>query len=442
MGKRKTTEQFKEEMFKVNPNIEVLGEYTGSRGKVSVRDKTCNHEWNSSTPHDLLRGHGCPECSHARKRKTDDQFKKELTIKNPNIKPLEIYKGTNIKILVRDKVCLHEWKAEPDSLLRGHGCPVCCNNPKTTEQFKKELKEINSNIEVLSEYIGANIKILVKDKVCGHTWDSSTPNRLLRGIGCPTCAINRRLIDRTGEINYNKNKEKMTIIKYINYSSIDVQFEDGTIVQNKTYGEIKNGSIINPYAISVYGIGYFGEGEYVSSINNKVTPYYRVWVSMLDRCYNEECRLVYPSYENCSVADEWHNFQNFAKWYEENYYQVNDEQMHLDKDILIKGNKIYSPETCVFVPNKINTLFCKCDSVRGDYPIGVCLHGSSYMARCRNTFLEKPVYLGLFPTPEKAFEKYKYCKEEHIKEIADFYKEQIPDKLYKALYRYEVQITD
>ena len=66
---------------------------------------------------------------------------------------------------------------------------------------------------------------------------------------------------------------------------------------------------------------------------------------------------------DCSVYEGWHNFQNFAKWYEDNYYEIEEEQMHLDKDILVKGNKVYSPDTCVFVPETINGLFVKSNAI-------------------------------------------------------------------------------
>ena len=97
-----------------------------------------------------------------------------------------------------------------------------------------------------------------------------------------------------------------------------------------------------------FGVGVTGQGEYshlVRKINGKHTKVYSVWHDMLGRCYNKKYQEKKPTYIGCTVCEEWHNFQNFAKWYEENYYEVNNEEMALDKDILIKGNKIYSPQT-------------------------------------------------------------------------------------------------
>lgn len=156
----------------------------------------------------------------------------------------------------------------------------------------------------------------------------------------------------------------------------------------------------------------------------------------------------YSTYKNCTVCDEWLYYPNFKQWYDNNYYEVNNEEMHLDKDILNKGNKVYSPETCVFVPQSINSLFIKSDKTRGDLPIGVDWHKANqvYQTRCRvfnvKTLKNNSKYLGCYNTPQEAFDTYKKAKEENIKQIADYYKDRIPSKLYDTMYSYEVEITD
>jgi hypothetical protein len=118
----------------------------------------------------------------------------------------------------------------------------------------------------------------------------------------------------------------------------------------------------------------------------------------------------------------------------------------LDKDILFKGNKIYSPETCCFVPNEINVLLCKNDSKRGKMPIGVyerkMVNGYKYVAYVNNT--KKHFHLGTFDTPKEAFQAYKSAKEAYIKEMAtQYYKDgKITERVYDALMKYEVEITD
>ena len=120
--------------------------------------------------------------------------------------------------------------------------------------------------------------------------------------------------------------------------------------------------------------------------------------------------------------------------------------MDLDKDILVKGNKIYSPETCMFVPQNINKLFTKSNKIRGKYPIGVYFNknANKFKAQCRIFYNGKTQQesLGLYNTIEDAFNAYKQFKEANIKQMADEYKGKIPDKLYEAMYDYKVEITD
>ena len=133
-------------------------------------------------------------------------------------------------------------------------------------------------------------------------------------------------------------------------------------------------------------------------------------------------------------------FSNFEKWFNDNYYEIENEQMELDKDILIKGNKIYSPENCIFVPHNINTLFVKNDKKRNCL-IGVFkLKENKYTSKISTMNGRKQ--LGTYNTEIEAFNAYKKAKEDYIKEVADLYKDKIPQKLYDAMYKYEVEITD
>lgn len=259
------------------------------------------------------------------------------------------------------------------------------------------------------------------------------------------CSINKE--KRIGEISYNKLNSKMTIVEYFRNDNIIVEFENGYQI-NTQYKAFKIGNVINPYDKSVYNIGYIGEGKYKTRENNKITNRYSIWRNMLERCYDETHRDRYKAYKDCVVCEEWHNYQNFSQWYEDNFYQIKNEVMCLDKDILVKGNKLYSPSTCIFVSQRINLLFTKCDKSRGDYPIGVNYHKKKkkYQANCSiyDTVSQKPKrkYLGSYIFPQQAYEIYKKFKEKYIKQVANEYRDKIPDKLYDALYRYEVDISD
>lgn len=254
-------------------------------------------------------------------------------------------------------------------------------------------------------------------------------------------------INRKGEKNYNSFGSEMIIINYRGTLDIDVyspQYD--WIAKGIQYNHFKNGKISCPYERRYFNVGYLGEGKYKVSENSKHTRAYYTWQNMLERCYNEKYHEKHPTYINCTVCKEWHNFQNFSKWYEENYYKVKSERMCLDKDILHKGNKIYSPETCVFVPQRINKLFTKRDNKRGESCIGTSPYQNKYMVKCwlinPETGKSKCEYLGLYNTEIEGFEVYKYYKEKNIKQVADYFKSKIPSELYDGMYSYEVEITD
>ena len=249
--------------------------------------------------------------------------------------------------------------------------------------------------------------------------------------------IANKYSNRIGEISKNKYGSIMKITKYNGATDVEVTFEDG-FVTHSYYLDFKKGKVANPLDKTNYNIGYFGVGEY-----NSKHRAYKIWKDMFKRCYDIKYLSKFNTYIDCLVCEEWYDYQKFADWYYKNYYEIENNRMELDKDILHKGNKIYSPETCVFVPQEINYLFVKCNKNRGEYPIGVYLHsdGDKYVAECSN-INKKGKYLGRYDTVEEAFEVYKDYKEEVIKRIADKYYGLIPDKLYKAMYDYKVNITD
>ncbi len=252
--------------------------------------------------------------------------------------------------------------------------------------------------------------------------------------------------DRTGEIGYNSFGSKMKIILYEGKRKIKVYFEQYDWISDYVeYVAFKRGNIRCPYEARVYDVGYQGEGKYNFYDCKEL---YDTWYDMLKRCYDPYYINKYPTYIDCYVCEEWHNFQNFAEWFYKNYYVCNNEQMHLDKDILIKGNKIYSPRTCIFVPRRINSLFLKSNKNRGSYPIGITFRKRDNVLEVKCSIFNgckyKSKYLGQFPLnkPFQAFYTYKIFKEKYIKQIADEYKNFIPKKLYDAMYEYKVEIND
>lgn len=169
----------------------------------------------------------------------------------------------------------------------------------------------------------------------------------------------------------------------------------------------------------------------------------RLWNDMQTRCYNKKFHERQPQYKECKICDEWLNDKNlFFKWVDDNYYIVGDEQIDLDKDILVKGNKIYSPETCVFVPHSINTLFINGKKRRGDCPLGVHFDNGKNKYRACLAINKTNIKLNWHHTQEKAFEEYKRHKEALIITTADKYKGIIPSHLYNAMLNWEIEKTD
>lgn len=181
--------------------------------------------------------------------------------------------------------------------------------------------------------------------------------------------------------------------------------------------------------------GVLGFG--INDLNDRCGLAYRIWRNTIVRCYSEDYLARFPTYIGCSVCDEWRYFSNFKKWFDEHH----KEGWCLDKDILIKGNKTYSPHACCFVPNEINALFNKCKNNRGKTDIiGVTFRRGKYIARVNKFGLPKQV--GVFSDKFQAFNAYKKAKEGYIKEVADKWKDKLELRVYEALYNYQVEITD
>ena len=254
-------------------------------------------------------------------------------------------------------------------------------------------------------------------------------------------------INRIGEEVVNNFGSKMIIKEYRKYSDIDVYFPEYDFTfKHAHYNSFKNGNIRCPYEKREYNHGYLGEGKYKMSENGKHTKEYDIYHEMLKRCYDPKYQEKHTTYKDCRVEDYLLNFQHMAKWINENYYEVPGERLHLDKDILYKGNKIYNRNSCIFVPQRINELFTKCDKFRGSDPIGVSPNSSgNYEARCNNGY-GKLIYLGVYHTKEQAFQVYKQYKEKVIKDVINSYEGIIPEphysRLKEAMYNYKVEIDD
>lgn len=246
---------------------------------------------------------------------------------------------------------------------------------------------------------------------------------------------------RIGEVGVNSFGTPMEIVEYQSVRKIKVKFLDkkGAIVES-SYSQFLSRKIKNPYDPVVAKVGYIGEGRYRSRVDKILQTPYRTWRHMLERCYDP--KAITPAYEGIKVCEEWHNYQNFAKWWEENYYEVGDDRMDLDKDILSNNRaREYSPSTCVYVPSRVNFLFIK--RPKKDIPTGVSLVKGSGKYWARGGVNNKEIKGGIYETVEEAFEVYKREKEralkEHCLELKKKYGDKIPSKVYEAIMTYEIE---
>jgi len=192
----------------------------------------------------------------------------------------------------------------------------------------------------------------------------------------------------------------------------------------------------------VYGVGN-NEGKYRATGNRE----YYLWKAMLARCYELPRPLNHAKYEGCTVSENFKSYSYFYEWCQSQVgFNSKDEKgksWHLDKDLLIKGSRLYGEDTCVYVPPSVNFLLTKRESKRGDCCIGVRFHkrDNVYEARCNNgTGASK--YLGYYDTEQEAFLAYKSFKESYIKQVANEYSYQLDPRAYQALMNYQVEITD
>ena len=238
------------------------------------------------------------------------------------------------------------------------------------------------------------------------------------------------------------NYGKCFIIGYKNARNVLICFYEPFCIVKCYLSNLKIGNVFNPMCPSFYKKGYMGVGKYSS----KDKEVFSLWYSMLDRAYSDKYHINQPTYKDVTVCEEWLNFQNFATWCEsQEFFNAKDSKgrrYEIDKDLLIKDNRIYSPKACCFIPREVNITLVRRLKSRGEYPIGVTY------CKSRNTFVAKfgcnnsTRYLGSFDNIEEAFQAYKVAKENHIKDLAVSLLGKIDDNVYKALINYEVNIND
>lgn len=251
--------------------------------------------------------------------------------------------------------------------------------------------------------------------------------------------------ERLKEERLNNQGYLMKIVEYIDFNNITVEFQDEHKAKIHTnYKHFLSGQVKNPYHPTIFNVGILGD-KLPAKENGKITKEYNTWSSMLRRCFDEKYKNKKPTYKDVTCCKEWLLFDNFYEWLhdQKNFKKwLSNDKWSIDKDILVKNNKIYSPETCCLVPNKINSLFIKNNAKRNNLPIGVQKHQKKYRA-CFN-FFNKYTEFPVRDTVNEAFMDYKHYKEDFIKEVAkeEYLKENITKECYEAMMDYQVKIDD
>ncbi len=247
--------------------------------------------------------------------------------------------------------------------------------------------------------------------------------------------------DCVGKVCKSLNSGDFKIVKYNDSRNVEIQFLKTGFEVVARLEAIKSGGIKDPYVPSVYGIGIVGN-KYQIKVNDVQTKEYVLWKSMLERCYSDVYKKKQPTYEGCEVSENFKYYEYFYEWCNKQI-GFGVEGWHLDKDLLIKGNKVYNESTCVFLPQEINKVLIKSTASRGEHLIGVCWSNTikAFVAQVSKN-KGKREYLGFFKTELEAFNAYKQAKENFIKEQANKWKSQIDLRAYEALMNYQVEITD
>lgn len=241
-----------------------------------------------------------------------------------------------------------------------------------------------------------------------------------------------------GKVFSSRNFGDFVVVNFISGKEINIKFLDTGYETVVDVSRIVVGNIKDNLKPFVCGVGYLG---YDYEKNDGLTKVYRTWLGMIERCYSSNATFRYPTYVGCSVSSEFLNFSYFKKWY---FKQVGsgEANYHFDKDLLVKGNKVYSPDTCCFIPVEINSLLTTTNKRRGDTPIGVCVRKKRKGYQACLCINGKDKHLGSFDCPIKAFEAYKVAREAYYKEKAEQWKGKISDEAYEALKNRKVEITD
>ncbi|AUR91528.1 hypothetical protein NVP1161O_086 [Vibrio phage 1.161.O._10N.261.48.C5] len=241
-----------------------------------------------------------------------------------------------------------------------------------------------------------------------------------------------------GQIYESNYSGKVEVVSYFGVKKVEVRFLNSGKTKWVRGDHLKLGTIKDYHQPTVFGVGVVGDN--VTKVEGKTTTVYNAWTGILERCYSESLHKTHPTYKDCEVSEDWKYLDNFKVWFENHH----KDGWEIDKDLLFKGNKVYSEETCRYIPKSLNNLIKENWKLSTkDLPLGVTERHhcttNPYNASV-SVGKSKRVSIGNYPTPELAFQAYKREKEKHIKTFSTelFTSGEIDSKLYEALINYEV----
>lgn len=272
----------------------------------------------------------------------------------------------------------------------------------------------------------------------------TTPGLLRHSVrSCKNCAANNAKNSILGKIFRSNKYGDYKVVTYVDCKQIEVEFISTGFRVWAASKEVRRGAVRDLLAKSVYGVGYVGVGEYEGTtlINGKKknSPAYEVWIGILKRCYSENAntRKRHSTYADVSVCEEWLCFQNFAKWYYNNLPSYSSPEV--DKDLRVIGSRVYSPETCSFVPVEINALFTgPKDNRELQRGVHFCNTKKLLIVQLQEgaktkSGNKKQTYYGSFSSQEEAFAAYFREKKRHVIEVANRNIDKIHPEVYHNL---------
>lgn len=184
---------------------------------------------------------------------------------------------------------------------------------------------------------------------------------------------------------------ELVVVEYKSCNRVDVIFANTGATRTAVAKIIRRGNVKDAMAPSVYGVGFIGSGSHRSRTKGIMNPAYACWHSMIERAYCEKYHAKRPTYADCTVVAEWHNFQVFAEWFEGNAVAG----LELDKDILVDGNRVYGPEFCLFVTQRENMQKATARSYALVSPNGETHEGVNVSEFCRTHGLRQQDICGV-----------------------------------------------